>query len=248
MSRFRRFIHNATSGWLVLAVAGIYSLASYRLANRFLDPDGFGLWATCMTITGYLTQLDLGMSSSLGRLLIDHKDNRGSGDYGSMIKTASLVFSIQAVIILLIGAGLSFVMPRLLGLHDPLDKQFTWLALGLTIITTAGFLTRIFSQVLFAHQRTDLGNYAQILSLLAGFAMLWWAFRQGWGVYGFLAASAVAWMCTSVLGFVACRQFGYWPLRGEWGSLSREKFRELFAYGMEVFLIGVGTQLIVSTQ
>ena len=38
------------------------------------------------------------------------------------------------------------------------------------------------------------------------------------------------------------------PRAGEWGRASREQFHELFSYGAELFLITIGTQLIVSSQ
>ena len=39
-----------------------------------------------------------------------------------------------------------------------------------------------------------------------------------------------------------------WSKGEEWGRASREQFRELFSYGAEIFLITIGTQLIVSSQ
>ena len=39
-----------------------------------------------------------------------------------------------------------------------------------------------------------------------------------------------------------------WPKIGEWGRVSLAQFREIFAYATDLFLIAIGTQLIVSSQ
>jgi O-antigen/teichoic acid export membrane protein len=41
---------------------------------------------------------------------------------------------------------------------------------------------------------------------------------------------------------------GFWPHAKEWGIVSRKQFQELFNYGADVFLISIGTQLIISSQ
>src|SRR6478609_5715175 len=99
MSRFKRFIHSVASGYVVLAAASLYSLASVPLALHYLSQDKFALWALMASITGYLTLIDLGMSGSVARLLIDHKDDRHNETYGSLIKTGWLVLTVQAIII-----------------------------------------------------------------------------------------------------------------------------------------------------
>src|SRR5947209_6579866 len=103
MSRFRRVIHSVFSGYATLAVALVYSLGSIPLALHYLSSEHFGLWALMSTIAGYLSLVDLGMSGSVARLLIDHKDDRESGTYGGMIKTGALVTISQGLIVLSAG-------------------------------------------------------------------------------------------------------------------------------------------------
>src|SRR5947209_7440647 len=99
MSRFRRLIHSVVSGYAGLVVTIIYSLASIPLALHYLSSERFGLWALMSTIGNYLSLVDLGMSGSVARLLIDHKDDREGGTYGSLIKTGALVTVAQGAIV-----------------------------------------------------------------------------------------------------------------------------------------------------
>jgi len=107
MPRFRRVLHGAASGYVLLIITSLYSLASVPLALHYLSKERFALWALMAGIGGYLSLIDLGMSNSVARLLIDHKDLREGGTYGSLIKTGWLVLVVQAGIVFLAGFGLA---------------------------------------------------------------------------------------------------------------------------------------------
>src|SRR4051794_34029147 len=100
MSRFRRVVHSVATGYAVLVATAIYGLASVPLALHYLSKERFALWALMTAIGGYLSLTDLGMSNSLARLLIDHKDERAKGLYGSLIQTGLLVLLVQALFIM----------------------------------------------------------------------------------------------------------------------------------------------------
>src|SRR5258708_1217157 len=99
MSRFRRVVHSVASGYAVLAATAVYGLASVPLALHYLPQERFALWALMSSIGLYLSLIDLGMSGSVARLLIDHKDQRAGGVYGSLIQTGWLVLLTQALLI-----------------------------------------------------------------------------------------------------------------------------------------------------
>src|SRR6266568_5000151 len=124
MSRFRRILHGAASGYLVLIAAGIYSLASVPVAMHYLSKERFGLWALMATIGGYFSLIDFGMSGAVARLLIDHKDERESGTYGSLIKTGWLVLIVQAGIIWVTGFALAPALSQLLAIPSDLHDEF----------------------------------------------------------------------------------------------------------------------------
>src|SRR5207253_8274490 len=83
----------------------LYVLASVPLALHFLQKREFGLWVLAMQLTGYLQLIDFGMSASVSRHLIDHKDEPASGHYGSTIQTGALVLLTQGLLVL-VGGGL----------------------------------------------------------------------------------------------------------------------------------------------
>ena len=103
MSRAHRFIKNISSSYALLLASMLYVLASVPLALKFLTREQFGLWELMSDITVYLALIDLGTSSSVSRLLIDHKDRPNDGDYGGLIQTGGLVLICQGSIILAVG-------------------------------------------------------------------------------------------------------------------------------------------------
>lgn len=243
MSRFQRFLHGVVSSYAVLIATALYSILSIPIALRYLSTAEFGLWAVGMQIAAYLAFVDVGMSPSVTRLLVDHKDDRANGAYGGMILTGVLVSGIQGALILIAGAVVGLWGSSAFGVPLSLQGEFTGLMAGLGALTAATFFSRVFGQLLHAHQRSDLTNYFQIASLLVNLAAMWLAFEFGAGVFSLLIASAVAWVVSLGAAF-PCRTLGLWPRQGEWGRPNWRSFREMFTYGTDVFLIAVGTQLI----
>jgi len=236
------------SGYAAMGAAVLYTLGSVPVALSYLSTEEFGLWALVMQIGGYLTLVDLGMSSAFGLFLIDHKDTRSDGLYGGTIKTALLVQTVQGVGVLLLGLFLASLLPGWLRLPAGLQGAFFWLLGGQTLLTALGFPTRIFAVVLATHQRLDIHNYGSIGSLVCSFFVLWAGFAAGLGVYSLLLAGVVGTFVMVAITALGCWQQDLLPQTGEWGEVTWMRFRELLKHGTNFFLIAVGTQLIVSSQ
>src|SRR6476646_2806581 len=99
MSRFRNTARSLSSGYLAMGSNVLYTLASVPLALHFLSKEEFGLWAVAAQVASYLILVDFGITGAVARILIDHKDDWSGGEYGSVVKTSSLVFVVQGLII-----------------------------------------------------------------------------------------------------------------------------------------------------
>ncbi|MGD0351479.1 MAG: oligosaccharide flippase family protein [Verrucomicrobiota bacterium] len=248
MSRLKRAIHGVASSYVLLAATALYSLASIPVALYYLDKERFGLWALMSSLVGYLSLIDAGMSGSAARLIIDHKDDRDGGHYGSLIKTGWLVFLVQGAIILVAGLVFANSFARLLAIPTELQSEFIHLVYLQCGVVALSFATRVFSLILSAHQRMDLVNYTGILSLMVNFAALWLFFHFGFGVLSLAWAALCATVTVVVCQWLACEVFKLFPGRGGWGRASWSSFKEIFAFGKDVFLVSVGTQFIMASQ
>ncbi|MGA2029690.1 MAG: MATE family efflux transporter, partial [Verrucomicrobiota bacterium] len=249
MSRIRKFAHSLASGYLLLGVNAAYTLASVPLALHYLSNEEFGLWALLTQIASLkLMLVDFGMASSISRILIDHKDNRASAHYGSVIQTGFGVLAIQGILIAIAGSGISFWLPDWMNLPGKFWHVFRWLLIGESLLLGATFSGRMFGFILFAYQRVDLSNYSGIGSFIVNLAVLWLGFKWHLGLYSLLLAYVVSLLFGIIFNGVAVRQLGLLPGKGNWGRFNSATFKELFFYGVDVFLISIGNQLIFSSQ
>ena len=248
MSRFRRVIHSVASGYFVIGTTAVYSLASVPLALKYLSKADFALWALMSSISGYLALIDLGMSGSVARLLIDYKDKRADGVYGSLIKTGWCVLVTQGVFIWMIGFGFAPVLASLLDIPSEVREGFVTLMRWQSSLLALSFASKIFGHLLTAHQRMDLINYGQVAGIVVGYFSLWFFFSHGHGVYSWILASFVTLFTNVICTLPACFKMNVFPPAGQWGRARWYYFRELFGYGKDLFLVAVGTQMIVASQ
>lgn len=244
----RRFFHSVASGYALLAANTVFVLLQIPLALHYLSREQFGLWALVLQLTGYLQLVDLGMSASVARHLIDHKDDRESGVYGSLIQTAGLVLLVQGAIVLLLGVGFAFAASRVLRIATEFDSQFKLLMsvqCGLLALT---FPMKIFGHLLTAHQRTDIFNYCQIGLFVVNYAALWISLAYGSGVFSLVLANIAGSLFLVFASCIACAILRLYPSPNAWGRPSWLRFRELFAFGKDVFWIALGAQMINASQ
>lgn len=247
MSRLRLYVHSVFSGYALLATNIIYTLASVPLALAFLPKAEFGLWAMTSQLIGFLALVDAGMGGAVGRILIDHKDHKYDSDYGSLVQTAAAVNAVQGLIILLLAGVVAVSVGPLLRIPLAQQQVFQWLAFGQGAVLAIQFASRIFGNLLVAHQRNDFGNYLNCLSLVISFAVLWLSFAAGAGVMALVWSQLVGALVTAILAWLCCRQLKLLPLPGKWGRPSWPRFVEVFRLGQSVFLFLVGYQLIYAS-
>ena len=246
--RLRRFFQAVASGYALLIANTLYVLGSIPLALHFLERREFGLWALAMQLTGYLQLIDVGMSASISRHLIDHKDKRTEGDYGGMIQTGALVLVVQGLLVLLGGALLVMVGTRFLNVDPDLERPFKIVMVVQCAIIAADFPARLSGHLLVAHQRTDITNYSQIGLFFISYAVLWYCFAQGLGIFSLIWANVAGWLVIASSNMIACSVLEIFPSGGTWGRASWSKFRDLFKFGKDIFWIALGTQMINASQ
>jgi O-antigen/teichoic acid export membrane protein len=247
MSRLRKFTRSLLAGYLMLGANIFYTLASVPLALHYLGKAEFGLWALVSQISGFIGLIDLGMSGSVSRILIDHKDDRQNGAYGGIIQTGALVGLVQGAVVVLAGTVLSTLAGSLLRVQVELRHEFVWLMIGQSVVLGLVFAARIFSHVLLAHQRLDISNHGSSAFFILNLVVMWAGFAAGWGIYSFLAGQ-VFMLGGIIVNAVACARLGFLPQGREWGRVTGARFRELLVFGNDIFIYSLGSQLINASQ
>ena len=248
MSRLKKYSRSLFSGYITLGANILFTVASVPLALHYLPREEFGLWALVTQVAGYLMLVDLGMTASIARVLIDHKDRPAAGGYGSVVRTGWLVLVALGVIIVALGAAAGFGLPGLLDVPANLVRPFQLLVVGQGLLTGVLFFHRMYSCVLYAHQRQDVVNYANVGSFAVNLAVLWAGFHFQFGLYSLLAAHAAGMVCIAVTLGVATHRLGLMPPRAGRGRVEGKVFKELFLFGGDIFLLTLGLQLVSTSQ
>jgi len=249
MSRKRRFIFAVGSGYVALVANVLYTGSSIPLALHYLTREEFGLWSVVVQITGYLSLLDVGVGQSAARLLVDTKDDINGGIYGSVLKTASIVFTIQAFIVASFGFLFSHPLAYLMGIPPNLTSTFEVLLQWQCVILAVTFLTTPFGFLpLWAHQREYLTNFAYVAFFAMGLLFLWIGFKAGLRTFSLLLSNVAGTVVNISLMALATTRLKLLPSRGHWGAISRERSWEVFRFGRDLFVAGLGAQLISASQ
>ena len=226
----------------------VFTLVSVPMALHFLPKAEFGLWAVMTQAVSYIALIDAGMTGAVARHLIDHKDNPGGGDYGSVILTGNLVWLVQGAIIFPVGYILGPWFAQLLAIPAGLQHEFIVLIRWQSAIVAFGFATRVCGQIIYAHQRIELTNYVAILGFAISLLTMWIAFMWGQGVCSILWAGGANIVVSQSLLFLFCWRYKMFPPWGAWGRPTLARFNQLFHYGKDVFLVMLGTQLASASQ
>jgi len=250
MSRVKRFAYSLASGYVLIAVNMVYTLAMLPLALNYLTAVEFGLWTGITAIAAQLQLLvDFGMSGSVSRILVDHKDDRNSSSYGAVIKTGFLALVAQGTLVAIMGSLMSFWLPQLMRKVPPeLWSTCRWLMVGQCALLGLAFAGRIFNFVLQAHQRYDASNYAQVVGFAAGLLALWIAFEYKFGLYSLLVSTAASIGFSNLCFWLVAWRTKLLPQSGKWGKADWTTFRSIFSYANEIFMLSVGQVLIGISQ
>lgn len=247
MSRLKNYASALGSSYVALGANIVYSLVSVPLALSYLDNAFFALWGLSIQIAGYIALIDLGMTGT-SRILIDYKDSKDDEAYGSVLQTSILVSVAQAALIAVVGTVAAFMLVPLLKVQTEMQRPFIVMVIGQCALMAAAFITRVFTYLLAAHQRQDVLNYSQVILFAANFAVLWLGFEAGLGVFSLLVAQFCSWILVGAITIYWCRRLSVFPSAGKWGRASWARFRELFAFGRDIFLFALGHQLIHASQ
>lgn len=231
------------AGYVAIAANIIYSIFSIPLVLSYLDKDHFGLWVLVTQVAGYFTLTELGMTNSLYRFLIEYKNTKEDGRYGAVLITGFLALGLVAISILVIGGIFSFYLPEWFKIPHQLSDEFRWLLLGQTVILSVSFGARMIGAPLYAHQRQDISQISTVGLFVIYFVFLWVGLRCGLGTYSLLLNSGLGCIWSIAVDFLACLYLGFYPKRTEWGRPSWNKFKEIFSFSRDLFMMQIGEQL-----
>jgi O-antigen/teichoic acid export membrane protein len=248
VTRLRQFIRGVGSSWLALLATVVYSILSVPVALRYLSVDEFGLFVLLLQVAAYFTLVEIGMSAATARILVDYKDDPNNGNYGSVILTGFCVFATQALIVLTVGILVAPWIVVVIGVPAAFAEIATFLLRWLAVTSALTMAFRIYGSILYANKRLDLIHIFMGANILFALGVLTVILAAGGGLAGLVWLFVAQTILAILLPLLTCQKLGLLPRKGCWGQPSIEKFRELFVFGRDIFLVNVGNQVLEASQ
>jgi O-antigen/teichoic acid export membrane protein len=240
MSRLDRYFRALATGYSLLTINIVYSLAIIPLALKYLGAESFGLWALTLQIGAIVQLADVGISGAFTRILIDYKDDKSSKKYRETFYTTWLAFSFLGLILFVGLIVLSPWIVKLLAIPQKIAGGYQIFLYGYAGLLGLWFAFRPFGMLLFIHQRVDILNIISAVGLIISFFVVWIALIWGWGLWALLAGLFTAQQLSNLVAIRQVIRKSYLPTRQKIPKLSRQAFYEVLDYGKDRFFITVG--------
>lgn len=244
MSQKKLFIRGLGLGYIALVTNILYSLLSIPLALRYLDKQSFGLWALITAIASYLSLAELGMINAFNRQLIEHKKNRENGQYGTTFIAGLMVFAAIGILVTVLGSISSLYLSDSFNIPSNLTTVFRITMMGQSLICATSLATTMLRCPLYINQRQDLIQISQIILFILHYAILWFGFHSGLGIYAMLLKDFVGLIFSLGFSVYFCFRLGFYPKKHEIKRPCKNEFSGIFVYARDSFLMQMGEQVV----
>jgi O-antigen/teichoic acid export membrane protein len=220
------------SGTAVNMAAGF--IVAPFLIRHFGDTN-YGLWILISSLTGYFGLLDLGLRGAVGRHIAYYRAKEDEAGINSILSTAALFLGSAAAAAVFVTGVVVVVFPHLFAVpaEQLADVRLALVLVGLNIALQLAL--GIFEALLWAFQRSDLINGAQIPTTLLRLGLTFLVVGQGQGLVALawiaLLTTLLAEVAKGVASFVIYRQ-----ARFRLTYISRQSARLLLGYSVWNFI------------
>jgi O-antigen/teichoic acid export membrane protein len=213
-----------------------------------LDAVAYGIWSLLNVLTGYMGIFDLGVRASVGRhvaLYLGKKDLVGVDE---TIRAGFGFFSLVGGLILLAGIGLGWLFPEIFDGVSPEYYDTVRVLLPLMVINVwLSAIAAIYSSVLASHDRFDIARGVDMAVLLVRTIGTVYVLEMGWGLWG-LVLTVIAGNVCAVIGNRILAGRVHYGLKSFPFIYKRERFKELFAYGLPAFVTNAAVKIVGQTD
>ena len=241
----RTIVRNVLSNWAgyLVSIVVAFFLSPYLVHT--LGDKRYGTWTMIVAVTMYFRLLDLGVYQGVLQYVTRYRAQKQSARINEIVSTAACVLAVAAGLGILASAGLAWVYPKFVPTEglDIWRIQVALLIVGASVSLTVFF--EMFSGILVACQSFHMTNGVKIIFTPIKAGMLVWCLSSGMG----LIAVAVVTFLVNFLGqlvklWLAHREIPGLLIRPH--LVSRSAGKELFGYGVWMFLIRVAVLFLTN--
>jgi len=243
----RRLHKNISASWLGLGTEVIVGVFLTPFVLHRIGATQFGVWVLVTAFTGYYGLLDLGTRNAITRFVARHNARHDVDALNATVSTAFAAYLVVSTIALVLTTGAALMAGRIFRIEAPLVPIAVQVIVAVGIGTALGFPLSIFGGILEGLQRFTTVGLVQAVMIMCRALVIVAALQRG----GSVVAVAIITTVGNVLAGALHAYFAYraYPgLRIRVTGARRERLRELAAFGLVTFWIGIANRLRFQTD
>lgn len=238
-----RMLRNVFSNWTGMAVSmAVAFFLSPFLVHTLGDHD-YGLWVLILSLTGYMSLLDVGLRVSVVKYVSQHSTLKEFDRMNAVIGTAFMFYSAAAVVVLCVTVAIAQFFPRVFTIDasDVTTAKYVVLLAGANVALS--LVGSIPAGILAGLQRYDVSAAIGITGVLIRTAVIVALLRAGFGIVALASVHLGMQVFFASVSWAFARRTCP-ELRLAAGSASFATLREMWSYSVFVLVNNFGRFLL----
>jgi O-antigen/teichoic acid export membrane protein len=191
------------SGSALLVIAGFIAVP---IVLRLTSPSLYGFWVITLSVLGYLALSDLGLATSLTRLVAGLTNDQDSQSLNRLVSSAFFAFCVAGIVFLGIGLGVSHFIPVWFKIA-PSEASSVIPAYQIAVFSGAIALPlSLFSAIVSGFQRMAVDNTVRNSIALIAIGVSIVLLFSGWGVVSLAISSLFSVVASSAINLLYVRR------------------------------------------
>lgn len=245
MSRAKSALLGSVSSQVFMIFGMFLSIAVTPLILQYLNKEEYGLYTTLFQIIGYLSIFDFGLGAAIARSLAAHRaDNLESKiAINKIISTSFFTYFAVGALITFGGMALAPYFGSVFQMSPDLHDLSNSLALTLAIFIGMQFPIKVFSSILYAHQKQLIYNTTNFIVNFFTIALPVVFLYFGFGLWSFVYTTLVTFFISLIMTvYLMLRHYPF--LRIRFKNFDKTFLKQMFSFGFFIFLTGIAGQII----
>lgn len=241
---------NRKIGVILSYVLMIFEILSTLILTPFiirkLGQSEFGVYKLCMTITGYLLLLDLGIGNSIIRFIAKYRTKKNRIKERQFFGISIIFYIIVGIISLVLGIVLINFFPRIFskGLDSEnimLGQKLLWL---ITLNIAISLMTSCFNNIILAYEEYKFSRLCSIFQIISRFIATYIVLILGYGSFGIVTVNLIVLILGRLLLiYYVIKIINLKPM---FYGIDKNFIKEILVYSSLIFLQMIATQINAS--
>lgn len=207
-----------------------------------LGDTRYGIWSIAASLSGYMSLLDMGISSSLTRYVAKYKTLNKEDTLNSIISSACFLLLLCSSSVIALSPLVSYLIVTYLQFDATLVKIVQTLIIIISFDVALFLAAGTFRGIFQGLQRYDITNIAHIITSISNAALFYIFLTRGYGLItmGLISISGKT-ITITIFTLLIKKKFTF--INISWKSVSRKSIRTIFSHSTFSFINIVASQI-----